>query len=226
MRSIYYWGGLLGLLFGRGEAHAAYPRHWWQSQPGVEAPAWEILPEAAGPGEVILSKRNELGILSNFAPTPFEMRGRRYASLEGFWQSLKFPENANDPRAASTAWPYQRSEVEQLTAFAAKTAGKAADEINRSLGINWISLAGERIFPKGQDQDRHYAWIVEATRAKLAQNPEVKRILLSTGDLKLRPDHHTEPTATKAYRYFDIYMELRRELQAGRSERSLAFTDL
>jgi hypothetical protein len=48
---------------------------------------------------VILSKRNELGILSNFAPTPFTLHGKRYASVEGFWQMMLYPENSNDPRA-------------------------------------------------------------------------------------------------------------------------------
>src|SRR5260221_974694 len=37
-------------------------------------------------------KRNELGLLSNFAPTPFTFRGQRYASLEGFWQMMLYPE--------------------------------------------------------------------------------------------------------------------------------------
>ena len=46
--------------------------------PGVGNP-----PQAAGPGEVILSKRNDLGILSNFAPTPFVYHGIRYASWKG-----------------------------------------------------------------------------------------------------------------------------------------------
>ena len=63
------------------------------------APEWEILPQEAKPGEVILSKRNELGLLSNFAATPFEFRGKRYASLEGFWQMMKYPEGPDDPRA-------------------------------------------------------------------------------------------------------------------------------
>jgi hypothetical protein len=62
-----------------------YPGHWWAPVPKEGAPAWEILPQEAGPGEVILSKRHELGLLSNFAATPFTFRGRRYASLEGFW---------------------------------------------------------------------------------------------------------------------------------------------
>jgi hypothetical protein len=49
----------------------------WRWMLGVEAfpaalflegaPEWEILLQVAGPVEVILSKRNELGLLSNFA---------------------------------------------------------------------------------------------------------------------------------------------------------------
>src|SRR5262245_53677858 len=78
---------------------ARYPAHWWTPVAKAGAPSWEILPQEAGPGEVILSKRHELGLLSNFAPTPFTFRGRRYASLEGFWQMMLYPESAADPRA-------------------------------------------------------------------------------------------------------------------------------
>src|SRR5215467_7768981 len=67
-----------------------YPATWWKPAPKKGAPDWEILPQEAGPGEVILSKRHELGLLSNFAPTPFVFRGRRYASIEGFWQMMKY----------------------------------------------------------------------------------------------------------------------------------------
>jgi hypothetical protein len=61
-----------------------YPSHWWTPVSEVGKPDWEILPQEAGPGEVILSKRNELGLLSNFAATPFTYRGKRYASLRVF----------------------------------------------------------------------------------------------------------------------------------------------
>ena len=59
-------------------------------------------------GEVILSKRNELGLLSNFAATPFTFKGKRYASLEGFWQMMKYPEGPADPRAKfpGLEWKY------------------------------------------------------------------------------------------------------------------------
>ena len=50
-----------------------YPAHWWAAVSKDGAPSWEILPQETGPGEVILSKRHELGLLSNFAPTPFDV---------------------------------------------------------------------------------------------------------------------------------------------------------
>ena len=102
-----------------------YPAHWWTPVSKEGAPSWEILPQEAGPGEVILSKRNELGLLSNFAATPFVYEGKRYASLEGFWQMMKYPEGPNDARAKfpGLEWKYTREQVAQLTSFEAKNAG-------------------------------------------------------------------------------------------------------
>ena len=93
------------------------------------APSWEILPQAAGPGEVILSKRQpDLGLLSNFAATPFEFHGKRYASLEGFWQAMLYPEGSDDPRATFPGidWKHTRDEVATMTAFEAKAVGDLA----------------------------------------------------------------------------------------------------
>src|SRR5579862_5837416 len=103
---------LLTLLAGSAWAQQ-YPARWWTPVPEEGKPDWEILPQAAKPGEVILSKRNELGILSNFAATPFVLRGRRYASVEGFWQMMLYPEGAADPRAQAPGivWPHTRDEV-------------------------------------------------------------------------------------------------------------------
>ena len=47
----------------------------------------------------------------------------------------------------------------------------------------------------------------------MKQNPEVKKVLLSTGDLILKPDHHQEPNAPAAWRYYEILMQIRSELQ-------------
>ena len=48
----------------------SYPAIWFAPINDPNKPDWEILPQEARAGEVILSKRNELGILSNFAATP------------------------------------------------------------------------------------------------------------------------------------------------------------
>src|SRR5262245_48559254 len=115
-----------------------YPAHWWTPVSEAGKPDWEILPQEAGPGEVILSKRNELGLLSNFAATPFTFRGKRYASLEGFWQMMLYPENGADPRAvfSGVRWKHTRDEVAQMTSFAAKDAGTLAEDNMKTMGIN------------------------------------------------------------------------------------------
>jgi len=194
---------------------ATYPEHWWQPVPAEGAPAWEILPQAAKPGEVILSKRNELGLLSNFAATPFTFHGQRYASLEGFWQMMKYPEDSRDPRATfpGVAWAYTREQVAQLTSFAAKHAGDLADKNMAQMGITWVSFEGRRMEYRPAQPGAHYQLIVAATREKVRQNPEVRRVLLATGNLILKPDHHQEPNAPAAWRYYEILTQIRTELQ-------------
>ena len=202
-------------------ARTSYPAHWWTPVPTNGAPSWEILPQAAGPGEVILSKRNELGLLSNFAATPFTFRGQRYASLEGFWQMMKFPEGDEDPRAKfpGLKWPHTRAEVAQMTAFDAKRAGDVGSENMRRMDIAWVTFEGKQIEYRPAEPGEHYRLIVAATREKVRQNPEVKKVLLATGDLVLKPDHHQEPNAPDAWRYYDILMRIRSELreQSGRN---------
>ena len=192
-----------------------YPAHWWTPINDPKKPDWEILPQEAKPGEVILSKRNELGLLSNFAATSFVFRGKRYASLEGFWQAMLYPEGPNDPRARfpGLEWKYTREQVTQMTAFEAKHAGDLAEENMRKMKIGWVSFKGERFSYRAKKPGQHYRLIVAATWAKVLQNDNVKKILLSTGDLILKPDHHQEPNARAAWRYFEIWMKIRTQLQ-------------
>jgi len=192
-----------------------YPAHWWRPINDPKKPDWEILPQEAGPGEVILSKRNELGLLSNFAATPFVFHGKHYASLEGFWQAMLYPEGPNDPRAkfSGVEWKYTREQVTQMTAFEAKHAGDLAEENMRKTRIGWVSFEGKRFAYRPKKPGQHYRLIVAATWAKVLQNEDVKRVLLSTGDLVLKPDHHQEPNAPAAWRYFEIWMRIRQELQ-------------
>lgn len=196
-----------------GTGPAPYPRHWFAPIVDPEKPAWEILPQEANQGEVILSKRNELGVLSNFAPTPFVFRGKRYASLEGFWQAMLYPEGPDDPRAKAKGieWKYTRDQVARMVAFEAKAAGDLAYANMKKMGINWVSFEGQRFEYWTRDKGEHYRLIVQAMHEKLRQNPKVREVLLSTGDLKLRPDHYQEPDAPPAWRYYEIWMRIRSE---------------
>jgi predicted NAD-dependent protein-ADP-ribosyltransferase YbiA (DUF1768 family) len=192
-----------------------YPSQWWAAVPKESAPGWEILPHEAGPGEVILSKRNELGLLSNFAATPFAFHGQRYASLEGFWQMMKYPEGPDDPRATfpGLRWPFTRQQVAQMTGFEAKRAGTLGEDNIKRMGIGWASFEGKRFEYKPAVPGEHYRLIVAATWEKVRQNPEVRRVLLATGNLVLKPDHHQEPNAPAAWRYYEILMQIRADLQ-------------
>ena len=192
-----------------------YPAHWFAPVNDPQKPVWEILPQEAGPGEVILSKRHELGLLSNFAPTPFVFRGKRYASLEGFWQMMKYPEGPDDPRAKSPGveWKYTRDQVANMVSFEAKRAGDLGETKMKKLGITWVSFEGKHFEYKPAKPGEHYQLIVAAMWEKVKQNPEVKKVLLATGDLILKPDHHQEPDAPAAWRYFEIWMQIRSELQ-------------
>jgi len=194
-----------------------YPAVWFTPINDPNKPDWEILPQEAKAGEVILSKRNELGILSNFAATPFELDGNRYASVEGFWQMMLYPEmgQVDDFRARQSAVQYKlsREEVGQMTGFDAKAAGAIAEENMKFLGIDWCTYKGNKFPYRSQTPGEHYRLIVAAMRAKLEQNPEVKRILLATGDLILKPDHHGEENPPPEWKYNEIWMQLRSELQ-------------
>jgi predicted NAD-dependent protein-ADP-ribosyltransferase YbiA (DUF1768 family) len=210
--------GVLALAADAGEKierDPKYPANWWTPVDKSTAPRWEILPQEAGEGEVILSKRNELGVLSNFAPAAFTFHGKRYASLEGFWQMMKYPEGDDDERTKlpGVEWRHTRDEVAEMTAWEAKRAGDQADAIMRKLKIDWVTFEGKQMEYRPGAPGDHYHLIVEATREKVKQNSEVKEALLSTGDLVLRPDHHQGKSPPAAWRYYDILTEIRHELQ-------------
>lgn len=194
-----------------------YPAEWFKEVPRSEAQSWEILPQDAKQGEVILSKRTELGIFSNFGATPFVLDGKSFASVEGLWQSLKYPDPAipNDERHAITDWEFSRAEVEAMVDRVAKGAGNSANKVYAKYklkNINW----GEHFFnytDLAEGSQFHYALIKRALRAKLDQNTGLWALLMRTGCLKLKPDHHVNETDPPSYKYFNIYMELRSERQ-------------
>lgn len=145
MRAMRYIVAVLLILatqaFGAESKKNNYPPEWWKEVPRSDAASWEILPQDAKPGEVILSKRTELGILSNFAATSFEIDGKTYPGIEGFWQMMKYPEGPKDERQKypGLEWKYTRDQVAQMLGFDAKRAGTLAEHNMKKMNINWVT---------------------------------------------------------------------------------------
>lgn len=193
-----------------------YPQEWWKEIPRDQAHHWETLPQDAGPGEVILSKRTELGLFSNFTKSPFEFRGESYASIEGFWQATKYPENRNDERARfpGLRWRWTREQVKAMDSYKAKEAGDLGSQNMKIMGIDWVTFETEKMVYKEKGESEFYFLVREVMKAKLQQNPRVKELLLQTGNLKLRPDHTDLDAADLlAWQYHEIWMQMRRELR-------------
>lgn len=193
----------------------SYPASWWEPVDESQRHSWEILPQDAGEGEVILSKRNELGILSNFAATPFKLDGVLYASIEGLWQAMKYPDPlaTEDPRY-DWNMPLNRSEVAALAGHEAKNAGSNAGKMMKEKNFPYVSYRGQffnyKDFEAGSA--RHYQIIYRATWAKIRSSQKARKILLKTKGLILKPDHKTDGKVPASYEYYKILMEIRDSL--------------
>lgn len=130
--------------------------------------------------------------ISNLAPTPFTLRDRRYASIEGFWQGLKYPDEA------------ERQRVAKLAGLEAKRAGEGG------VIADTFEYDG-RTFAVGRLEHWRLMW--QASEAKFAQNEVAREALLSTGDRwlvhKVRRDSRSIPGAILA----DYWMRIRRLLR-------------
>ena len=99
-----------------------------------------------------------------------------------------------------------------MTAFVAKDAGTLAEQNMAKMKIDWVTFEGRRMPYRSMKPAEHFDLIAAATRAKVDQNPDVKKVLLSTGNLILRPDHYEEANAAPEWRYFEILTKIRTEL--------------
>lgn len=138
--------------------------------------------------------------LSNFANTPFDLDGVHYESIEGFWQSIKFPEGSEE-----------RKRIAGLVGGKAKRAGNPAKDITE------IQYQGKTIEIGSPE---HHQLMKKAIRAKLEHNPEVLKLLLETGNKKIThiliapdgnlvPDSKTIPSEI----FCRILMDLREEFR-------------
>lgn len=128
---------------------------------------------------------------------------------------MLYPESPEDERATfmGLKWEFTRAQVAQMTAFEAKNAGTLAEQNMKTMQIDWVTFEGKKMPYRPVEPGEQYRLIVEATREKVRQNPDVKRVLLATVDLKLRPDHHQEPNAPAAWHYYEILMGIRTQLK-------------
>lgn len=131
-------------------------------------------------------------LISNFAETSFVLDGRTYASVEGFWQSLKFDD------------PQERASIARLAGPEAKRAGTQA-----TYG-DLVRYDGMAIRTGTWD---HWQLMRRACSAKFEQNADARESLLATGERPLvhrvRRDSRVIPGVVMA----EIWMQQRRRLK-------------
>lgn len=205
------------LLFLTHTALAEYPAEWFKPFSKDQAESWEILPQDAKQGEVILSKRNELGVFSNLALAPFTLDGEKYNSVEGLWQGMKYPDPSlkDDPRLLVSSWPHTRKEVYLMSGWEGKTAGNEANDIYKKNNLKFISYKDHQFLSKdgAEGSQFHFKLITRAITEKINQNPEIKKLLMKTKGLVLRPDHKIGENEPPAYEYYKILMKIRDEVK-------------
>ena len=133
-------------------------------------------------------------LISNLAFTPFELHDRQYASVEGFWQGLKFDEES------------AREQIAQLSGMNARRTR------NEAKPAESFVYNGRR-YRTGTYE--HWQLMEQACWAKFSQHEEARAALLSTGERPLshrvRHDSRTIPGVIMA----DIWMSLRSRLRSA-----------
>jgi predicted NAD-dependent protein-ADP-ribosyltransferase YbiA (DUF1768 family) len=132
--------------------------------------------------------------IGNLAHAPFELNGRSYASVEGFWQGLKVDAES------------ERLRIAALFGSEAKSAVKGAVERSTVVYDGATIRVG---------RPEHWALMRQACTAKFTQNEKARNALLATGHRPLlhqvRRDSQTIPGVIMA----DIWMRIRASLQDG-----------
>lgn len=154
----------------------------------------ELGPEAdacRAPLNITRSVEARSQAISNLAHTPFDLDGERYASIEGFWQGLKFTDPAERRRLASLFGPE------------AKGRGGAAGQPAT------VEYGGESIMAGSPE---HWRLMRRACEAKFSQHKPARAALLATGQRwithKVRGESRTIPGVVMA----QIWMDLRAKL--------------
>jgi predicted NAD-dependent protein-ADP-ribosyltransferase YbiA (DUF1768 family) len=132
-------------------------------------------------------------LLSNFAHTPFILDGVTYASIEGFYVSLKFLDEDKRAKLATLYGPV------------AKNMGKKSKLVTTCYRGEWFELGSAT----------HPAFIKRVIRAKLEAHPEIARAFVATRPRPIIHDTgHPDPVGARfpAAVFCRLLSELREEL--------------
>ena len=155
----------------------------------------------------------DMTLLYQDAATPFWFNKKRYATVESFWQMLKFPDSelTNDPRQELN-YPFAREEVAAMNGSEALAAGKIADKIMEEHKINWVSFEGKTMITcSKKPQDLRYL-MKEAMIKKYRYNQEVRRILKATGNLAIKMEAFHDRCDAPETRVDQLWTEIRKDL--------------
>lgn len=130
--------------------------------------------------------------ISNFGATPFELDGRRYLTIESFWQGLKF-------------------ETEEERARIAALDGHGAWEAGSAKGYGPAITYDGRSIPVGTWA--HWQLMERAVRAKFAGNPQARAALLATGNRPLTHIVRSDSKAIPGVIMADIWMRVRAQIR-------------
>lgn len=134
-------------------------------------------------------------LISNLAFAPFTLFEKQYASVEGFWQGLKFPDEK------------KRREIAILHGKEARKAGKEQEKAE-SFEFE------DRIVKTASPEHRKLMKL--ACYKKFSQNKNAQEALLSTGERtlehKTRRDSLTIPNAIMADFWMKVRAIIRREV--------------
>jgi predicted NAD-dependent protein-ADP-ribosyltransferase YbiA (DUF1768 family) len=147
-----------------------------------------------------------ISIIANFAPTPFMLDGVRYACVEAFWQSLRFPLEMRPQIALMDGPTAKRASFEQPYGTHVHYAGKA--------------------IPVGTHA--HWTLMRRACLAKFEQNDNARMALLATGERPLEHRIRRDSTTIPGVIMADIWMALRarfRRIESCRIESSRGSPD-
>ena len=165
-----------------------------QPKTSLESAETTILYRPVGPKELELiaaSGDRAYGEFSNFSPHPIQLKGRRWPTSEHYFQAQKFAGTEHEEAVRLAKSP-----------MVAARMGRSRE---RQLRSDWGAVKEDHMW--------------EALRAKFTQQPQLRSLLLSTGDAEL-----VEHTRKDSYwadggdgsgknRLGQLLMELRAELR-------------